>query len=368
MFRQLRNSKLIWSSVFLILASGIAGCGTADKRDYKFQPTFIDRSVARTLAPNYKDEEFVVNGMKVKVEKGKDDKTHNIRFVDYDVSIPFDSIQVSDADVLGFSGDIQKALRRRMDRARRVRLGSGSAQVLAAATGATLGLLTRDVATAAIFAGISAVMPELQHIFQARERSEAYAQGLELIQDADARYYNKRTESAGPKGLSEVSNNTLTKEGAELLSEIAACIKLVDKALIQTIPTIEDLQAATGRLEEKLGAIKLVPQDPHIPVEGTQTIHATNSNVTTYAVDQSNIIKLDDATIKAIESNVGTTDIKFTGVAPGNVTLTVYNRLGHKGSCKVTVEGGTSTTGTSGTSTTNQASSPAALPVGESAP
>lgn len=144
MFQQLRNSKLVWSSAFLMVASGIAGCGTADKRDYKFQPTFIDRSVARTLAEKYSPgDAFVVNGMKVKVEKDKTNgNKRNIRFVDFDVSIPMDNITVSDADVLGFSSDIQKALRRRMDRARRWRLGSGSVQVLAAATGATLGLIT----------------------------------------------------------------------------------------------------------------------------------------------------------------------------------------------------------------------------------
>lgn len=363
MVKRVKSSKFVYFLAFLVVVSGMGGCGTWDKKDSKFLPTFQDRAAARTAVDSLpKDGEVIqdttkpifVNGLKVEVKGGV------INFPELGVSILTKDIKVSDADVIGFSSDIQKALRRRMDRARRVRLGSGSIQVIAAATGATLGLMTGDVATAAVFAAVSAVIPEFQHIFQAKERSEAYEQGLELIQDADTRYYNKRTESASA-GIESIPINKLTKDGAALLSEIAACLKLVDKAILQTIPSIEDLQAATGRLEE-LGAIKLVPTDPHIPVNGTQTIHVTNSSVTTYAVDKSGVIKLDETTTSAISKNNGATDITFTGVKAGTVTLTVYNRLGHKGSCRVTVDSDTTTAGTSGTSVTNPTASPVASP------
>jgi len=364
MFKRVKNSKLVYFLAFLVVISGIGGCGNWDKKDSKFLPTFQDRAAARAAVTAVKTENGVekvvlkdgdkiiyVNGLKVQVKDGV------INFVDLKVSIPTEDIKVSDADVIGFSSDIQKALRRRMDRARRVRLGSGSIQVIAAATGATLGLMTGDVATAAVFAAVSAIMPEFQHIFQAKERSEAYEQGLELIQDADTRYYNKRTESASA-GIESIPINKLTKEGAALLSEIAACLKLVDKAILQTIPSIEDLQAATGRLEE-LGAIKLVPTDPHIPVNGTQTIHVINSSVTTYAVNKSGVIELANATTKAMGENNGVTDITFTGKKQETVTLTVYNRLGHKGSCNVTV-GDDAGDKKPGTPVTNPTASPVA--------
>ncbi len=357
MFKRVKNSKLVCFLAFLMVVSSMGGCGTWDSKDSKFLPTFKDRADARTMADGIATgKEYKVNGMNVIVEGTGTAKS--IRFTELDVSVPLADIKVSDADVLGFSSDIQKALRRRMDRARRVRLGSGSIQVIAAATGATLGLMTGDVATAAVFAAVSAVIPEFQHIFQAKERSEAYEQGLELIQDADTRYYNKRTESGS---ITTIPINELTKDGAALLSEIAACLKLVDKAILQTIPSIEDLQAATGRLEEKLGTIKLVPPDPCIPVKGTQTIHVINSSVTTYAVDKSGVIALDSNTITAMKNN-GVTDITFTGEKEETVTLTVYNRLGHKGSCRVTVGSGTTTAGTSGTSATNPTASPVASP------
>lgn len=354
MFQRLRNSKFVWSLAFLMLVSGMGGCGTLDS------PTFKDRADARTAAGSLPKENGVikdttkpifVNGLKVEVKNGV------INFVDLGVSELLVDIKVCDADVIGFSSDIQKALRRRMDRARRVRLGSGSTQVLFAATGATLGLVIKDLTTAASLAAISAVIPEFQRIFQAKERSEAYECGLELIRDADVRYYQKITE----KGYVEtIPVDKLTKDGAALLSEIAACLKLVDKAILQTIPSIEDLQAATGRLEE-LGAIKLVPTDPHIPVNGTQTIHVTNSSVTTYAVNKSGVIELANATTKAMGENNGVTDITFTGKKQDTVTLTVYNRLGHKGSCNVTV-GDDAGDKKPGTPVTNPTASPVASP------
>ena len=182
MVKRVKSSKFVYFLAFLVVVSSMGGCGTWDKKYYKFQPTFNDRAAARTavtevktddkgvekvtLKPEFKDKTkdsdkiIYVNGLKVQVKDGV------INFVDLKVSIPTEDIRVSDADVIGFSSDIQKALRRRMDRARRVRLGSGSIQVIAAATGATLGLMTGDVATAAVFAAVSAVMPEFQHIFK----------------------------------------------------------------------------------------------------------------------------------------------------------------------------------------------------------
>lgn len=322
MFKRMKNFKLVCFWAFLMFSSVIAGCGISDKKYYKFQPTFNDRAIARTLAEENKD--FEVNGMKVEVKDG------NILFKDFGVSIPIADIKVSDADVLGFSSDIQKALRHRMDKARRVRLGSGSFQVLAAATGATLGLVTRDVTTAAVFAAISAIIPELQGIFQARERSDAYSRGLELIQDADARYYQKRTVNVS---IREVPGKELTKEGAALLSEVAACIKLIDKALIQTIPTIEDLKAATGKLEEGLGQIKLVPGNVNIDVQGTQTVRVINSKAIAYSISNISVVKIENIG----EFGSGTDKIKIVGVGTGTSKVTVFNALGRSGYFDVTV-------------------------------
>ncbi len=283
MFKMNKSSKLICFLFFLMFVVSMTGCRAVwDKKYYEYQPTFLDRASARTLAEGGK-QHFNVNGMEVKVEND------NIVFVDYDVSIPRNNIHVSDADVLGFSSDIQKALRHRMNKSRRVRLGSATIQVLAASIGATLGFATGDANTAAAFALVSAIIPELQNIFQARGRVEAYTDGLELIKDADALYYKKMTENGSIKD--GVSTKELTPTGSELLVQITACIKLVDKALLTQIPTIEDLEKATGRLRDQF-KIKAVPRNLSFPVNADRTINIINGSVINASPDNANIVTI----------------------------------------------------------------------------
>jgi hypothetical protein len=284
----------------------------------------------------YEEKEYAVNGMKFKV------KDNSIEFTGLGVSVPLKDVKVTDADVIGFSSDIQKALRARMDFGRRVRLGSGTVQILAAAAGATLGLITKDVTTAAALAAVSAVIPELQNIFQARDRVGAYKDGLALLQDAEARYYQKMTQNGA---ITTISAEKLTPEGSQLLVETAACLKLVDKALFQTIPTIEDLKAATGMLE-KLGEIKVVPTRLSISVGGTHTVHVINSKAITYASDDIRVVTVDNIS----DFERGTDRIVIKGVGPGSSTVTVFNVLGRSGNFAVdvvipkpTVETGTAT-------------------------
>lgn len=418
MFERMKNSKLAYVIVFLTCLNGVVGCYKPriwDAKYYKYQPTFQDRAVARSMvmdkdvlidnsfkeietliddkalsdenkkasmknamramvnekdkkerkidivskclgdisgyikldmpisevknkdkvknaleglvdkAVKHEEKKYTVNGMEFQV------KDNCIYFSKLDVSVPLTDIKVSDADVIGFSSDIQKALRWRMDTARRVRLGSGTAQILAASAGATLGFVTKDVTTAAALAAFSAVIPELQNIFQARDRSGAYQQGLELIQDAEARYYQNRT--ANGTSIETVSTNRLTKEGGELLVQISACLKLVDKALFQTIPTIADLQAATGRLEEALGQIKVVPASLNVGVNGTQSVQIINSKAITYAVSNAAIVE-----VLNFNPDKPTEKIEIKGIKEGSAKVTVYNALGHSGYCDVTVD------------------------------
>ncbi len=271
-----KSSKLVCFLAFVMFVISMTGCGYRsvwDRKYYEYQPTFNDRAVARTIASEktkkdpdvYKDKEkreFDVNGMKVEVREGY------AHFPDFKVSIPLGKITVSDADVIGFSSDLQKIFRHRMNKARRVRLGSGTLQILAASAGATVGLTSGDVAVAGGFAMLAAVIPELQNIFQARGRVAAYTDGLKLIQDAQARYYKNRVtrqeeeeeeeqqqqqQNKKMKSIETISTKELTEEESELLVQTVSCIKLVDKPILTHIPTIENLQKATGRLELTLG-------------------------------------------------------------------------------------------------------------------
>lgn len=299
------------------------------------------------------EKEYVVNGLKFKV------KDNCIYFTELDISVPLTDIRVSDADVVGFSSDIQKALRARMDTARRVRLGSGSAQVLAAAAGASLGLATGSVATAAALAAFSAVIPEMQHIFQARDRSVAYEQGLEMIQDSETRYYQSRTANATNNTIETVSTTGLTKSGSQLLMEISACLKVVDKALLQTIPTIEDLQAAKGRLSEALGQIKVVPDVLSLKLYGTQTVQVLNSKAFTYSVDNAGVVN-----VKDFDYVKGTDRFEIEGEGAGTATVTVFSNLGRSTNFTVYVGEKNKTQVQAGTEGTTTATTYSATKVG----
>ena len=88
MFKRMKNIKLVCFLAFLMFSSVIAGCGISDKKYYKFQPIFNDRTVARTMAYGKEvGKEYKVNGMNVIVE-GKD-KAQSIRFTEFDVSMPW---------------------------------------------------------------------------------------------------------------------------------------------------------------------------------------------------------------------------------------------------------------------------------------
>ncbi len=335
MYKLIRSGKLVYFLAFSMLTIGMVGCrATWDKKYYEFQPTFEDRAIARSIAndPERKKDKFEVNGMTVEVKDGY------VHFPAFKVSIPLTDIEICDADVISFSSDIQKALRHRMNKSRRVRLGSGTLQVLAASAGAAIGLTNGDEAVAGGFALLAAIIPELQNIFQARGRVEAYTDGLELIQDAHARYYQNRVNRDKDGKIISASATELTKEGGQLLVELAACIKLVDKALLTHIPTIKDLETATGRIREKF-AIKAVPLNVSIPTKGEVTISIINGSVINASSDNANVVTvvkkptlsdpLNEIKLKGDDNNNGIAKVRLFNNRGGEemVSVKVGNRL-----------------------------------------
>ncbi len=342
-----KSSKLVCFLIFVMFVINMTGCryggyrSVWDRKYYEYQPTFNDRAVARTIASekiekdpdvhSKKDERvFDVNGMTVEVRVGY------VYFPKFKVSIPLGEIAVSDADVIGFSNDLQKIFRHRMNKARRVRLGSGTLQILAASAGAAVGLTSGDVAVAGGFAMLAAVIPELQNIFQARGRVAAYTDGLELIQDASARYYKNRIKEENGE-IQSVSTKTLTKEGSVLLEQTVACIKLVDKALLTNIPTIEDLEAATGRIRDKF-ALKAVPRNISIPTEGDVIISIINGFVIGAASDNANVVKIVEEQ-PSLSNPLNEIKLKG-GVVDGKTKVRLFNNRGAEEVVEVKVGAG----------------------------
>lgn len=322
-----KHNQRIWLTYFLSITtfvSGIVGCA-ADRKRYCFEPSPYDRAVARTISDKRTQGTIKVNGMEVEL------KEKYLYIKDLDVSIPYEDIKISDADVLGFSNDVQKALRSRTNLARRIRLSSGTIQVLAAAAGATLGFVFHSNAeTIAALAAVGAIIPELQTIWDARARAAAYTDGLDLIQNAEARYYEKISEN----GTSTISAGKLTKEGSQLLTEVTTCIKVIDKVLLTHIPTIDELEVATGRVKDRLAKIKVVPACLSMQYEDTQTARVINDRVIAVSIENLNVVKIDNIDEFA---DGGTDKIKMRGVGTGTTSITVFNSRGGEGVVTVKV-------------------------------
>jgi hypothetical protein len=167
----------------------------------------------------------------------------------------------TDNDILAFSENVKEALRRRMNRARLARMFSGTIQVLTAATGAGLGAVSANIETITALAGTSAVMPQLQELFGARERAQYYEQGASMIDQAQGRYFG----AIARKEVPSATPPTISLAAVALFNETVAAITVVEKALVDRLPTVEELQKATGAYTD----LKFAPEDISVDV-GTE--------------------------------------------------------------------------------------------------
>ena len=160
---------------------------------------------------------------------------------------------VTDRFIVAYANDVQKFMRMRMAGKRVLRKVSASLQVATAAIAAALAGFGGPVTVIAGFAGVSAIIPEFQGIFQAAEGAEAFRRGAELIGEAETDYITAISTQAG------LIQNILTPEGANLYVRVVASIVVVEKALLQQIPTIKQLKQAEGESDENDG------EDGNIP-------------------------------------------------------------------------------------------------------
>lgn len=170
--------------------------------------------------------------------------------------------EITDQHILDFSENVKEALRRRMNRARLARMFSGTIQVLTAATAAGLGAVSANIDTITALAGTSAVMPQLQELFGARERAQYYEQGASLVEQAQGRYFG--AIARGETKLQDPPKISLA--AVALFNETVAAITVVEKALVDRLPTVEELQKATGAYTDLKVAPAAAPIDPVDPI------------------------------------------------------------------------------------------------------
>jgi len=164
------------------------------------------------------------------------------------VYYPFDSIQYSDKDIVEFNNRLSTMMRRNMNWNAIVRYASSVIVIGAAATAGALGIAgvsTEIVGFTALGGGFIA---EMQGIFNTRDKARAFQQGVELMEEASARYL--KALALDPKSNGRASNSRLTNSGARLFEESLASLKLVEITLIAEIPTIAEVQKAAGKYQQ----------------------------------------------------------------------------------------------------------------------
>jgi hypothetical protein len=160
----------------------------------------------------------------------------------------FDSIQYTDKHIVEFNNRLSNMMRRDMNWNAIIRYASSVLVIGAAASAGALGIAGASADSIGFTALGGGFIAELQGVFGARDKARAFQQGVELMEEASARYVTALSND--PKNGGIASNNRLTNPGAKLFEESIASLKLVEKILIAEIPTIEEVSKAAGKYNQ----------------------------------------------------------------------------------------------------------------------
>ncbi|HHT9132329.1 MAG TPA: pilus assembly protein N-terminal domain-containing protein [Candidatus Tripitaka californicus] len=237
---------------------------------------------------------------------------------------------ITDQDILEFSNNLRHMFRAKMQFSTIAAYASSvtalatatAAATLAATGGSTIG--TAGLAAASLFTG------DGLGLFKLKERINAYVDGLELIEEAEAKYFNKIAKDYHGK----VSNSELTSPGAELYVSVVGSLKLVEKALAARIPTKEDIEAATGEVRERARPDELRLNTYAVSLKQrtklvTQVIAIQNGPITDAVSD--------DPKVATGEANGNVVTIK-AGETAGKTEITVSNGRGEMRKVEVEVK------------------------------
>ncbi len=249
------------------------------------------------------------------------------------------SVHVTDKDVLIYCNNLKNVFRKRMNVSRIAVESGATLQVLAAGAAAAYGATAAGAAvsgaTTEIMAGLSggsAVMPQLEGVFGLAQRSDAFSQGVALIEAAEARYYVSIAAANESTGDAK-----LTASGAQLYSSAVAAERLVEHAIASLIPTVEELQAANGI---QINQIHTAPSLLFMPINAHQTVLITDNGpitgLTCQTVSPDSTTALITVPSVASSSPVSEFDVASQAVA-GTAKVSFINAKGSSGTLLVKV-------------------------------
>jgi len=160
-------------------------------------------------------------------------------------------LPISDVDVVRIANDIKTVLRERFNNARFARSSSGLIQVVTAAVSSLLTGTSGGsaIGAATILSGTSAIIPEVSQVIGAKERAEAYSDGIKTIEKAEARYLDAVSQRLVADKRGKISGKELTPEGAKLWNSVRAARNIVRQRLAGQLPSLKEIMEADGEPE-----------------------------------------------------------------------------------------------------------------------
>ena len=153
---------------------------------------------------------------------------------------------LSDVLALNYASSVASILRCKFTGARIAREVSSTAQVALAALAGAGAAFNWSATTITALGLSSAGIPELQKIFDAKGRAQAYQDAVRLIEEAQIEYlaFNQRP-----------SPTVLTQNGVTLFQRVTASIHVVEQTLAGNLPSVKSMQQATEPMSD-VGATK----------------------------------------------------------------------------------------------------------------
>lgn len=182
-----------------------------------------------------------------------------------DVTVPY---QITDWDVLSYTDEVERKLAGRAHLQAGLRYSSSTAQVTLTSLAAAASTAGWGVSTASGLGLGAGFLYSLSQIFDAKSQSQAYETAFTAIEQAETHYYfhqlgytltrgtdgrfhpvrdtDRDPGTYSADGTNIPARNRLTIDGETLYYRVTKVLKVLDDALAQKIPNLQDLQDAVG--------------------------------------------------------------------------------------------------------------------------
>lgn len=228
---------------------------------------------------------------------------------------------VSDGLAINYANSVEIIMRCKATQNRITREVSSTAQIGLAAFGGVGAALNWSKATLTILGLGSAAMPELQRIFDAKGRAEAYNQAAELIHDGVLEYYAHN---------SEPSSTEFTPNGVTLVKKVSAAINLVNDTITGHLPSQKQMQEAiepmspegTTVQNPEAPPVNLIPANGKAPVRKLKPVIIEKTVVSEVGLQSDQLLAITIAAGAILKKSTvpqaqAVADKVAIGVAPG---------------------------------------------------